>query len=217
MIADRAAPRQYVPWKPFSFDAAPGPATAFQIARLGDDYEACMRLLDGAGIAHIRAPRVEDGAFCSTADSVRIKAGMTPLRPAGPIMRCPLAIGTALWDRRVIQPAARRRFGVPVSAIEHYGGYACRRRGHRPDAPPSAHARANALDVAAFRLADGRRIVVARDWAADGPAGDFLRDLRDGACRIFTVTLSPDYDAAHRDHLHLDYGEPDFFALTACH
>jgi hypothetical protein len=28
--------------------------------------------------------------------------------------------------------------------------------------------------------------------------------VRDGACRLFATVLSPDYNAAHRDHLHLD-------------
>ena len=141
---------------------------------------------------------------------------MTPLRPAGPIMRFPPAIGTALWDCNVTQPAARRRFGVPAIAFEHYTAYVWRRRRPRPDASPGRHAGANVLDRAALRLADGRRSVVARDWAADGAAGDSLRDLPDGACRIFAVTLSPDPNTAHRDQIHLDYGQADVFAWTAC-
>ena len=53
-------------------------------------------------------------------------------------------------------------------------------------------------------LANGRRITVARDWNDGGPDGAFLRDVRDGACGLFSTTLSPDYNASHRDHLHLD-------------
>ncbi len=48
---------------------------------------------------------------------------------------------------------------------------------------------------------------VLNDWpreATDEAA--FLREARDGACRYFNATLSPDYNAAHRDHLHLDQG-----------
>jgi hypothetical protein len=30
--------------------------------------------------------------------------------------------------------------------------------------------------------------------------------VRDGACLFFDGVLSPDYNAAHRDHLHLDRG-----------
>jgi hypothetical protein len=70
----------------------------------------------------------------------------------------------------------------------------------------SQHATANALDVAGFRLADGRRITVAADWADEGDEGRFLRAVRDGACRSFETVLGPEYNAAHRDHLHLDRG-----------
>ena len=46
-----------------------------------------------------------------------------------------------------------------------------------------------------------------RDWGGEGAEGDeaaFLRRVRDGACGIFGTVLSPDYNEAHRDHLHLD-------------
>ena len=34
----------------------------------------------------------------------------------------------------------------------------------------------------------------------------FTRELRDGACGLFNGVLGPDYNAAHRDHFHLDNG-----------
>jgi hypothetical protein len=45
---------------------------------------------------------------------------------------------------------------------------------------------------------------VLRDWSGGGDKAAFLRNVRDGACDVFATTLSPDYNAAHRDHLHLD-------------
>ncbi|MFN4225017.1 MAG: extensin family protein [Hyphomonas sp.] len=30
--------------------------------------------------------------------------------------------------------------------------------------------------------------------------------MHKGACRLFSVTLGPDYDAAHADHFHMDMG-----------
>ena len=55
-----------------------------------------------------------------------------------------------------------------------------------------------------FELADGRRISVLRDWQGRPQDAAFLRAARDAACRVFSTVLSPDYNAAHRDHLHLD-------------
>jgi hypothetical protein len=66
---------------------------------------------------------------------------------------------------------------------------------------------ANAIDVTGFQLTDGRRISVLRDWPRASPEAAFLRDARDGASDLFATVLSPDYNAAHRDHLHLDQAD----------
>jgi len=70
----------------------------------------------------------------------------------------------------------------------------------------SQHATANAFDIAGFELADGRRINLLSHWNGDGPEAAFLRQVRDGLCEWFNVTLSPDYNALHADHFHVDMG-----------
>jgi len=115
-----------------------------------------------------------------------------------------------------VQPAAWRRLGARVVAIEHLGSYNCRRLYGRPSGDWSEHAHANALDVAAFRLADGRRVAVVKDWTGGGAKAAFLRDVRDGGCRLFATVLSPDYNAAHRDHLHLDQAPRGALGWRAC-
>ncbi len=46
------------------------------------------------------------------------------------------------------------------------------------------------------------------DWNGTGPTGArgsvFLKRLRDGACRVFSTVLTPDYNKEHANHLHLD-------------
>ncbi|MDO9498490.1 extensin family protein, partial [Falsiroseomonas sp.] len=105
---------------------------------------------------------------------------------------------------QVVQPAAHAAYGQRVVAVESYGTYACRRIGGSRDGRFSEHATANAIDIASFRLEDGRRIGIAADWDGDEADAAFLRTVRDGACRIFATTLSPEYNAAHHDHLHFD-------------
>jgi hypothetical protein len=110
----------------------------------------------------------------------------------------------------VLQPAARARLGTHVTRLEHFGSYACRGVYGREDARRSSHATADALDVAAFRLGDGRRLRVARDHrlTAKQPEEDiagFLDRVQQGACATFSVVLGPAYNAAHRDHFHLEY------------
>jgi hypothetical protein len=91
-----------------------------------------------------------------------------------------------------------------LTRVDHYGTYACRTIYGRPGERPSAHARAAALDVAGFRFADGRRATVAADFRADSGRGPLRPAPRATAPAGCSAVLSPDYNAAHRDHLHLE-------------
>ena len=106
----------------------------------------------------------------------------------------------------MLQPEARRVLGASVQRLEHYGSYACRNVYGREDGRLSQHATANALDLAGFVLADGRRITVARHWPGNGAEADFLQAIHRGACRFFNGVMGPEYNLAHADHLHLDRG-----------
>jgi hypothetical protein len=55
-------------------------------------------------------------------------------------------------------------------------------------------------------MAGSRRIGISADWDGDPHRTGFLHAIRDGGCRLFRTVLSPDYNAAHGDHLHLDMG-----------
>jgi len=132
--------------------------------------------------------------------------GDPPLSPARPMMACDLAAAFAVWRRQSVEPAARELLGSEVQRIDHLGVYACRGVGDPLTGRPSAHSKAQAIDIAGFRLANGRRITVSKDWKGQGPEAAFLRRIRSDACRVFGVTLSPDYNAAHADHLHLEAG-----------
>ena len=86
--------------------------------------------------------------------------------------------------------------------VRHLGSFSC-----RPIAGTdqwSEHATANAIDIAGFNLADGQKISLINDWSGDEKRVAFLREIRDGACDLFSTVLSPDYNAAHADHFHLD-------------
>jgi hypothetical protein len=192
---------------PVDLGAPPGPATARKLAALRDSFPACQALLSRSGVAFEVAPARRDGPACGYADGIGFQPGgsrAVAFAPARLRVSCPVAAALAGWEWNAVQPAALRHFGQPVAAIEHLGSYNCRRMYGRTTGNWSEHATANAVDIAGFRLEDGRRIGVLQDWAGDGPAARFLRDVRDGACALFGTVLSPDYNAAHRDHLHLD-------------
>jgi hypothetical protein len=207
-----------VPWTELDLARPVGAFTGRKLAALGDEPDRCRALLRRAGIRFAALP-ARGGGQCGYDDAVRFSPGGAldlAWRPAGFGTSCPVAAGLALWEWHVVQPAALRHFGIKVAAVEHYGSYSCRRLYGRAEGAWSEHSRANAVDVAAFRLADGRRISVVRDWADDGAPGRFLHEVRDGACRLFATTLSPDYNAAHRDHLHLDQAGRGALGWRAC-
>ncbi len=112
----------------------------------------------------------------------------------------------ALFEKHGLQPAAQRVFGQPVAQVDHLGSFACRNVYHRKQGRLSQHATADALDISGFRLRDGQRIVLARDWQAGGQKAEFLRQVQQAACDSFSTVLGPDYNAAHHNHFHVDMG-----------
>jgi hypothetical protein len=122
-------------------------------------------------------------------------------------MRCGEARAFAGWVRNAVAPAAYQQLGSELARVSAMGTYACRNvRGSAGNGNRrSGHAAANAADVGGFVLKDGRRVTVLADWnGADERARAFLRTVHRSACRRFGTVLSPDYNAAHRDHLHLE-------------
>ena len=211
--------QQDLPWTPLDLGAPIGMFTGAKLAALGRDFPQCRAKLDAAGVRYTALPPRRDGAQCGYDDGVRLTAGgarQIRFRPAGLGIACPVAAALSVWEWQVVQPAAQRHFGSRVTAIDHFGSYSCRRIYGRDAGTWSEHATADAVDIAGFRLADGRRITVVGDWTGSGDKAAFLREIRDGACRLFATTLSPDYNAAHRDHLHLDQADRGAMGWRAC-
>lgn len=216
------APPQDLPWKPLDLDRPIGQATAAQVADFAVSFSAsdeeveavttaCIQTLREAGVEVRRAEDIDGGGFCQVRNAVIITGGqVTPLKPGNLTMQCPLAVRYVIWDRQVLRPAAQAAYGTTPASVNNFGTYSCRRiyGSDDPTDRPSEHARANALDVASVTLADGRTVSVQSDWDGQGPQGvegaGLIRRLRDGACRVFSTVLSPDYNEAHADHLHLD-------------
>ena len=195
---------QDLPWTPLDLGQPVGWFTGAKLAALDDDYPLCKRLLKRAGVRFAQLEPVTRGQ-CGYADAVRLDPGgarTIAFDPPRPGMACPLAAALSIWEWNIVQPAALHRFGSRVVTFEHFGTYNC--RSIAGSSSPSQHSYARAIDIAGFVLADGRRITITRDWHAVDEKALFLREVRDGACGVFSTTLSPDYNAAHHDHLHLD-------------
>jgi hypothetical protein len=195
-------PARWNPWAPLDIRDEPNWLTWIKLMRLQQSPELCAQAL---GTSPLRYRPVPDSRVrgCEVENSVRVQSSEVGLSSSF-LATCPLAAAFALFELHGLQPAARQVFGQPVVRVEHLGSFAC--RNIAGSARRSQHASANALDIAGFRLQDGRRISVAGDWTGTGDQARFLRLVHDAACKAFNTTLGPQYNAAHRDHFHVDMG-----------
>ena len=202
-------PSRYNPFAPLVIDEAPNGLTAMKFARLKSNADLCRRVLrEARGVSVTPVPNQGTGENCGFTDAVRIERSSVALTPGSPTATCGLAAAWAMFERHALDVAARETLGTRVVRVEHAGVYACRNLYGRAQGRRSEHATANAIDVSAFVMADGRRIDMKRDWDSEKQPerAAFLRAVRDEACRYFNVVLGPDYNEAHRDHFHLDMG-----------
>lgn len=198
-------PAEWNPWAPLDVRAKPNLLTRFKLGRLQDDPALCDQVLKTSGLRVSHQADSPADATCPLRNVLRVQGADVALSSSF-LASCPLAVAFALFERHSLQPAAQAVFGQAVTRVDHLGSFACRNLYNRAEGRLSQHASANALDIAGFRLADGRSINVLKDWPGTGDSARFLRQVRDGACDDFNVVLSPDYNAAHRNHFHLDMG-----------
>jgi Extensin-like protein C-terminus/CARDB len=105
-----------------------------------------------------------------------------------------------------------------ITAVEHLGVYEYRCIAGTDPCVLSQHAHATAIDLHEFRDAGGETYNVEADWVIDaepeetcsaptiGPKDTLLHEL---ACQwdaadLFRVILTPNYNADHRNHFHVD-------------
>jgi hypothetical protein len=119
-------------------------------------------------------------------------------------LACPIVSALDQWIASSVQPAAMRWFGQPVAEIKQISAYSCRGMNGQPGARISEHAFGNALDIAAFTLADGRQVVVRTAWNGAPEEQGFLRDIQGAACQQFNTVLAPGSNRFHYDHIHVD-------------
>lgn len=214
-------PTQWIPWAALTLDEPDALFTRRKMGRLERDAQACQTWL-AAVPATLQTPLPDYAApgelACGWQAASRISQ-LDGVRFSSPFtLSCGAAVALARWQRHTVQAAAREHLNSAVVRIEHLGSYACRNISGVGQL--STHANSKALDIAGFRLADGRSISVLGDWsspdsspstAENNAKARFLRDAHQGACRSFNAVLGPEYNAAHRNHFHLDRG-----LLRAC-
>lgn len=195
-------------------DRAIDGGTQAAVVRDGSNLGQCLAELNAARVRFSPVPDRQNTSTCGLSQGGLLGADLgtvARMAPTEPEMTCRLALAVSIWRRQSLEPAARELLGSDVVQIDHFGAYACRNVNNGGVSNRvSSHAQAMALDVSGVRLRDGRRITLTDNWRGDAPEARFLRRIRDDACRIFGTVLSPDYNAVHRDHLHLETTDTRF-------
>ena len=196
-----AAPAMSSPRRPSVFDAPVRPAAREEIEDDDDDDD----------VPPSRAPAAKPLPSLHRPANVPLRRAPRYTGAVGPVefkpaatLACPIVSALDQWIGGNVQPAALRWFGQPVVEIKQISAYSCRGMNGNPHAQISEHAFGNALDIAAFILADGRTVTVKDGWHGRPEEQGFLRDVQGGACEQFTTVLAPGSNRFHYDHFHVD-------------
>ncbi|WP_425908095.1 extensin family protein [Nitrobacter sp. TKz-YC02] len=162
-----------------------------------------LALTDSVAIAP-SIPAIAGPGECGGDDLVRLEAVVLPnggraaVKPAA-TLRCKMASAIADWIRSDMAPLAEG-LGSRVSELDNLDSFECRGRNRVAGSKLSEHGRANALDVGALKLANGRTI----DLTDRAVARDLREKVLGSVCARFTTVLGPGSDGYHENHIHLD-------------
>lgn len=200
-VGYRWLPSQYNPFVPLTLDDPPGKITQFKLRRLTPGVRKPVNAGEPTSAYPYQA--VADSAGeCPLSNVVRVRDFGPVSLNSSFLASCPLALSSALFVSQQARPLTKTWTGSELARIEHLGSFACRNIYSRPDARRSEHATADALDISAFRLANGQRVTVLNGWKAE-KTQPRLQALLSASCGYYGNSLGPDYNAAHANHFHL--------------
>lgn len=169
---------------------------------------ACPAVLSGQVEAKLLPPLAENQCRAQSplaVTGVLANGRMIPFS-GEPTLNCGMATALPQWAS-AIDSYLTARENTRIESIIVGTSFMCRPRNNVTGADVSEHGFANGLDVAGFKLEDGRTVTVSEGWTdALAPEGRLLRFAHDAGCANFTTTLGPEANAQHSDHLHLDLG-----------
>lgn len=138
-------------------------------AQIAAAKRRCKRLLDGLSVVYEELDPIREGR-CGTPAPIMVARIGSPesVRLSPPAtLTCEMTASLSKWFEKVVQPAALIHLGGPVTRVRNVASYACRHRYRNPEKPLSEHASANALDIAEFHTATGKRVILTKHWIPD--------------------------------------------------
>lgn len=171
--------------------------------RMPGQETTCRRALTKLGVSFSDRPSISEAAGCAIPHPLVITrlSRKIALQPEA-TLNCATALALARFFSEEVPPLARSHLKQPVTTVRHASAYVCRSR--RGLQKLSEHAFGNAFDIAAFTLADGTQLDVARQPSPKSGRARFLKAFRTAACGPFKTVLGPGSNADHANHFHLD-------------
>ncbi|WP_281023570.1 extensin family protein [Minwuia sp. IMCC4030] len=158
LIQFAIVPPPYALLPPLNLSEPDGVFVDWQIAAISQDPSLCERVvLSSPLISAARVNAMPEQEGCGWSNAIRLSAVDNIEVNASPI-DCGTAAALALWMTNVVTPAAEEVLSTTVRKVTHFGTYACRNIAGTPWR--SVHARAAAIDVAAFTTSDGSNLTV---------------------------------------------------------
>jgi hypothetical protein len=174
----------------------------------------CEEQLEAAEIryksARIGVGKKRDGVYtCGAKQVVRIKRGPGKIEySSNPLLTCQMAVAFADFER-IAQEEALEHLGSKIKSIRHLGTFNCREMALYDLI--SEHSFANGIDLAEFEFQNGDKATVLKHFQPDvedpeDPKTRFLRSLANRLYdeEVFSVVVTPYFDRAHRNHIHVD-------------
>src|SRR6516225_374027 len=145
------------------------------------DYAACLSELTSQKVVFEQLPIAKEQG-CELSGAIKLASLSTPFGDVSlsskPIMLCSFGREFSGWVRDIAAPLTLGYTGQRLAEVETGSAFACRSRYDKPGLVPSEHAKGDAIDIAGFVLADGRRILVKQQSSDAALSRDLVHALR---------------------------------------
>ena len=181
--------------------------TAEPAAPKPPEPSACRKALTEDIAIAPSIPDIHGPGGCGGEDLVRLEAIVLPDKHRVAVtppatLRCTMASEIADWVRTDVV-SLTAPLGSEPNVLDNFDSYECRGFNRVPGAHLSEHGRANALDVRAIKLANGKSIELTDRTVPR----DLRESLLHSVCARFMTVLGPGSDWYHEEHIHLDLME----------
>ena len=163
---------------------------AYNFARpifLSKGGNTCIEKLQGRGVNFTKIAEFTEGR-CGIQNPVKVQQFSSTKLNSAVVLSCPTAMAVDQWLS-----------SIGAKNVKHIGSYNC--RSQRRSQIMSEHSFGTAIDITEI---DGARI--SKDWGKATKEGQRLQSAYTSACNYFVNVITPDDDALHQNHFHLDLG-----------